>query len=82
MATSSATEKENLIHHSGAGRICKLEMETMSLFESGDSSGSISLKDMFLNKSVKNHVTQELSLKDLANLILKGGLLKVISKIY
>lgn len=41
--TGSATEKENAIDHSGVGRICKLEMEIMSLYESSDSDGVISL---------------------------------------
>ena len=34
--TGSATEKEGTISHSGAGRICKIDMYTMSLYESGD----------------------------------------------
>ncbi len=70
--TGSATEKENALAHSGAGRICKLEMGTMSLYESGDSNGAVSLKDLFENK-VENMVTNKLSLDDIANLILKGG---------
>lgn len=41
--TGSAVEKENTVDHSGAGRICKLNMKTMSLYESGDSDGSVSL---------------------------------------
>ena len=71
--TGSATEKEKSINHSGAGRICKLEMETMSLFESGYSDGSISLKDMFENKDIQNHMVKELKLEDIASLILRGG---------
>src|SRR5574344_649121 len=35
------------IHHSGAGRFAWLTMRTMSLFESGDSIGEASLKDLF-----------------------------------
>ncbi len=71
--TGSATEKENTIDHSGAGRICKLNMETMSLFESGDSDGFVSLRELFLNKEIEAHFTKELSLENLANLILRGG---------
>ena len=71
--TGSATEKEKSINHSGAGRIWKLEMETMSLFESGYSDGSISLKDMFENKDIQNHMVKELKLEDIASLILRGG---------
>lgn len=71
--TGSATEKENVIDHSGAGRICKLRMRTMSLYESGDSFGTVSLSDLFLDNKVQNHVSYELTLEEIANLILKGG---------
>ncbi len=71
--TGSATEKENAVNHSGAGRICKLEMETMSLYESGDSEGTVSIEDLFKEKPFKNHVLKELSILDIANLILRGG---------
>ena len=36
--TGSATPVTTQIHHSGAGRICRMKMYTMSLYESGDSS--------------------------------------------
>ena len=71
--TGSATEKENTIDHSGAGRICKLDMGTMSLFESGESDGYVSLNDLFKNIEIKGHLTKELSLEDIANLIMRGG---------
>ena len=71
--TGSSTERENKIDHSGAGRICKLEMETMSLYESGDSEGIISLSDLFENKDITSSFVKELNLEDIANLILKGG---------
>ena len=38
------------IHHSGAGRIGIIKMYTMSLYESGDSSGYASIMDMYNNK--------------------------------
>ena len=71
--TGSATDKENTIDHSGAGRICKLDMGTMSLFESGESDGYVSLNDLFKNIEFKGHLTKELSLEDIANLIMRGG---------
>lgn len=78
--TGSATEKENTIDHSGAGRICKLEMGTMSLYESGDSTGTVSLSDLFLNEKIKNHSSKGLSLEEIANLILRGGWPENINK--
>ena len=60
------------IHHSGAGRICKMKMYTMSLYESGDSSGDVSLKDLF-EHNVKNQLVNKVELKRLAELIVRGG---------
>lgn len=77
--TGSATEKENSVSHSGAGRICKIDMYTMSLFESGDSNGCVSLTDLFKN-NVKNQSITPLELKDIAELILKGGWPQNINK--
>lgn len=71
--TGSATEREDAIDHSGAGRICKLNMGTMSLFESGDSDGTISLNDLFLNKNIEACFSKKITLEDIANLILRGG---------
>ena len=41
--TGSATPSDALIRHSGAMRVSRLRMRPMSLFESGDSTGAISL---------------------------------------
>ncbi len=71
--TGSTVEKENTVDHSGAGRICKLNMKTMSLYESGDSDGSVSLNDLFKNAEIKNQPTRELTLLEISDLILKGG---------
>ena len=78
--TGSATEKIKEINHSGAGRICKLEMGTMSLYESGDSDGLISLNDLFDNKEIKNQLVKEFTLEEIANLILRGGWPENINK--
>lgn len=42
--TGSVVVDRSKIKHSGAGRIYRLRMGTMSLFESGDSTGAVSLK--------------------------------------
>ena len=70
--TGSATPVSDKIHHSGAGRICKMKMYTMSLYESGDSSGEISLMDLF-NDNVQNKLVKKTELSRLAELIVKGG---------
>lgn len=70
--TGSATPVSDKIHHSGAGRICKMKMYTMSLYESGDSSGDVSLQDLFIDK-VKNKLLDKVEFKRLAELIVRGG---------
>ncbi len=70
--TGSATPVSDKIRHSGAGRICRMKMYTMSLYESGDSSGEVSLQDLFDNK-VKNKLLDKVELKKLAELIVRGG---------
>ena len=45
--TGSSTPREGAIKHSGAGRIGTIMMRTMSLFESGDSDGSMTIRSMF-----------------------------------
>ena len=69
--SSTPKKKENRVH-SGAGRIGKLRMRTMSLYESGDSSGKISLKELCDGK-ILTTLTGEVDLRDLANYIVRGG---------
>lgn len=69
--SSTPKRKENRVH-SGAGRIGKLRMRTMSLYESGDSSGKISLEDL-CNGKFSNMLTGEVKLRDIANYIVRGG---------
>ncbi len=64
--------KQDRIKHSGAGRIKKLKMYPMSLYESGDSTGDVSLKDIYNNK-VKSKKTADINLKDIIKLVLRGG---------
>ena len=70
--TGSATPVSDKIHHSGAGRICKMKMYTMSLFESGDSTGDVSLQKLFEN-NVENKLVNKVELRRLADLIVRGG---------
>ena len=70
--TGSSTPKTKGILHSGAGRITRLRMNTMSLFESGDSTGAISLQDL-CNGNLQDQMVEEASLSQLAYLIVRGG---------
>lgn len=70
--TGSATPNHRGILHSGAGRIARLRMRPMSLFESGDSSGKVSLYDL-CHGDLSPIMTGEVSLKKLIELIVCGG---------
>lgn len=69
---SSAPPKGSEPLHSGAGRISKLTMRTMSLFESGESSGSVSLSGLF-DPDYKVSGRSPLSVNGLATAIARGG---------
>ena len=64
-------QKDN-IHHSGAGRIGKIQMSTMSLYESGDSDGKVSIMDMY-NGIFETGLHEKTSLERIADLIIRGG---------
>ena len=60
------------IHHSGVGRIGRITMHTMSLYESGDSNGNASILDMY-NGTQESMNNGEIELIDIARLIVRGG---------
>ncbi len=70
--TGSSTPNHKGILHSGAGRIARLRMRPMSLFESGDSTGQVSLGSLF-NGNFTPVATGEVQLETLIGLILRGG---------
>ncbi|MCL2786299.1 MAG: DUF4143 domain-containing protein [Methanomassiliicoccaceae archaeon] len=70
--TGSSVPPRGSTLHSGAGRIAKLTMRTMSLFESGESNGSVSLSGLF-DPNYKVDGYSSLSLEDLAAVIARGG---------
>ena len=60
------------IRHSGAGRISTLKMSTMSLFETGDSSGEVSLDSLFDGEDVNGRM-RRISLAEIIHFIIRGG---------
>ena len=70
--TGSSTPLNKGILHSGTGRIKSIRMNTMSLYESGDSTGDISLKDLCQNK-FETKILNQTTLEKLAYLITRGG---------
>ena len=72
--TGSTSVDEKQIHHTGTGRISRLKMYTMSLFESGESNGRISLKELFDNQNMDiDGISSEMRIDDLIFAACRGG---------
>ena len=73
--TPLSDEDDEKIHHSGVGRIARLRMRPMTLWESGDSTGEISLGVLFQGaEDVFGSCDKELY--DIAWLMCRGGMVK------
>lgn len=70
--SSTPAEKEK-IYHSGSGRIVTIKMRTMSLYESGDSKGLVSIKELFGGKKELFVLNDGYNLLDTAFYICRGG---------
>jgi predicted AAA+ superfamily ATPase len=70
--TGSATPPEDARRHSGAGRFARLTMRPMSLFESGDSSGEMSVRALLDGHRPTAQAT-EVTVPRYAELIVRGG---------
>ena len=70
--TGSSTPERKGIMHSGAGRIGTIRMHTMSLLESNDSSGAVSISSLF-KQEMKTTTVKDVDLRQLINLTVRGG---------
>ena len=71
---SSTPADKTEVHHSGAGRITPLKMRPMTLWESKESKGSVSLKDLFDGgENFPWDMNTEFTLEDVAFLLCRGG---------
>ena len=73
--TGSSTPADKTdVHHSGAGRITPLKMRPMTLWESKESKGTVSLKDLFDGgENFPWDMNTEFTLEDVAFLLCRGG---------
>ena len=84
MLTGSAVppkpkDEDEQIFHSGTGRIAYLKLRTMSLWESEDSTGEVSLESLF-ESTEKVEGTSHIDLDRLAYLTCRGGWPKAVLK--
>ncbi len=71
--TGSNTVDESKICHSGTGRISRMRMLPMSLWESRESNGSVSLKDLFDNPAQELACMSDMSVNNLLFAACRGG---------
>lgn len=72
--TGSTVVNEDGKRHTGTGRIHRLLMRTMSLYESGESNGQISIMDLFDNPEMNiNEYESELTMDELIFAACRGG---------
>ena len=69
--TGSAKPSEGSTMHTGTGRFARILMRPMSLYESLDSDGKVSLQDIIDGKDIA--AVNKMSLEDIASVIVRGG---------
>lgn len=69
---SAVPAEEKAMHHSGTGRFTWLTMRPMSLYESGESTGQVSLAQLFETPE-RVAAVNKLKIDDIAYLICRGG---------
>ena len=70
---SAVPPPTNEINHTGTGRFARLTMRTMTLLESGDSTGTVSLRWLFENHEEQPAGEAKIDIDRLAFLICRGG---------
>lgn len=71
--TGSAVPPENVTAHTGTGRISRFRMRPMSLFESKESSGQVSLQSLFDGKQEDSGAISDLTIEQIAFVLCRGG---------
>lgn len=70
---SSTPVDKTEVHHSGAGRITPVMMRPMSLWESLESKGSVSINGLFAGDGFRWDMNQGFTLENVAHLMCRGG---------
>ncbi len=70
--TGSAVPRDNVVEHTGTGRISRMIMRPMSLFESKESNGTISLMELFNGETEIDGIS-DLSIEEISKAVVRGG---------
>ena len=71
--TGSNSVDKSKINHSGTGRIARMRLETMSLFETGESNGTVSLSALFVNPQMEIEAKSDLEIEQIIFAACRGG---------
>lgn len=71
--TGSNSVDKSKIKHSGTGRIARMRLDTMSLFESAESNGSVSLSELFKNPDMEIEAKSDLEIEQIIFAACRGG---------
>ena len=71
--TGSNSVDKSQINHSGTGRIARMRLETMSLFETGESNGTVSLSALFKNPNMEIEAKSDLEIEQIIFAACRGG---------
>jgi predicted AAA+ superfamily ATPase len=77
--TGSAVPADNVTAHTGTGRFARILMRPMSLYESKESNGTVSLTDLFDEKYEIEGIS-DLSIEQIAFALCRGGFPATINK--
>jgi predicted AAA+ superfamily ATPase len=69
--SSVTDDRNNEIMHSGTGRFSRVRMRPMSLYESGESNGSVSLRDVLAQNDL--YGKSDADIEDIASALVRGG---------
>ena len=70
--TGSAVPADDVTRHTGAGRLTRLRLRPMSLFETGRSSGAVSLRALLAGAAPRS-AESAFSIEELAGQVCRGG---------
>ena len=72
-STVIPAEKREKLRHTGTGRVARMVMRPMSLWESGESNGALSFASLFAGEAEEAYESNGLGIEELAWLICRGG---------
>lgn len=71
--TGSSTPQDDTTRHTGTGRVSRVLLRPMSLFETSESRGTVSLRKLLAGETVSSQPNDAMGLQQIASAICRGG---------